>query len=644
MREPGRTARSPFILLLVLLVLVPAAHARPSRREQGEALVRSAQQHLARGSVEHRRAAVQDLERATQLVPDDADWQLQLARAYYRSGWLRAAMKRFERVAALQPNDADARYGLAQVWRRDWLKYLERGSLDHAIRELRAATATDSAHVESWVLLASLLTSRGDSLGALAAAERAAALAPTAPDARLARASGLWRVGRADDAAAEFRATLPVLEKRVRERFDDFAPLASERDTAIYNHLAPAAKLEFARRFWAEHDPDLATPLNEAQLEYWSRCTQAYFLYYDRKHHEWDERGELLVRYGPPEAVAYNPIGTYLYSRGAPGTQMQFPMNVLVWSYPSLGMRVTLQDRVLSEYYLLPMSSDRDMDPRPAADSLGRGDRIGTHQLRGVFPTLPPATRRLPLRMQLARFTGAAGPQLFAAAEAPARPGDAMIADCVVFDSLMHEVARVTRALSPSACRADSVGIADVSVPLPPGEYTVGFSVRAGALRGNARAGVRMAAATEGLSLSDLMVTCGTPPVAGTSVRLDANPGAEVPAGEPLTAYFEVYGLAADTAGVAHFEYTYRVRSATRDRRVWVQRVLSPAQALPELDGLWSGANAGPLRRQFVSVPIQDLPPGRWRLEVRARDLVTGEEAAREAQFTRLPTTAGDSR
>lgn len=648
----GRCAR--FAVLTTLLCFSALCAAAPGARAalaptpeqraaEAEALVKRAQRNLARGSVEYRRMAVQQLERATQLEPDNADYQLVLARAYYRSGYLRAAMKRFERVAALQPDDAGARYGLGQVWRRDWLKYLDKSSLDHAIRELVAAVRADSAHVDGWLMLSSLLTAKGDSTRALLASEAALLVAPDRPDARIAHAAGLWRTGAPEEADAEFRAALPMLERRVRERFDDFAPLASERDTSLYNHLSASDKREFARRFWTEHDPDLATPYNEAQLEYWARVTQAYFLYYDTKHHEWDERGELYVRYGPPEAVDYNPLGTNLFSRGAPGTQMQFPMNVLVWSYPSLGMRVVLQDRVLSEYYLLPMSSERDMDPIPQPDSVGRRDAIGTHGLRGVFPTLPPGVKRLPLRSQIARFVTAAGPHLFAAVEVPARPGDELVADCVVLDSLQREVARSSRGLSPSACRADSFRTADFSFPLPPGEYHVGLSVRAPGKRGAQRVTTELAPAMPGLLMSDLVVTCDAPVAPGPSVRLDPNPSLEVAAGEPLTAYFEVYGLATDDQGTSRFEYSYRVRSATRDRRVWLQRLLQPAGNAPELDGTWRGEHSGGVRRQYVSVPLQSLPPGPWRLEVRVRDQLTGEEAARETQFTRLPSPAGSS-
>ncbi len=647
LRRCARTVS--LVVLLCLAALASRAafvHAAltptgAQRAAEAEGLVKRAQRNLARGSVEYRRMAVQQLERATQLQPDNAEYQLLLGRAYYRSGYLRAAMKRFERVAALQPDDAGARYGLGQVWRRDWLKYLEKSSLDHAIRELVATVRADSTHVDGWLMLSSLLVARGDSARALAAAEAALAVAPDRADARIAHAAGLWRTGAAEEADAEFRAALPSLERRVRERFDDFAPLASERDTAIYNHLAAPAKQEFARQFWTEHDPDLATPYNEAQLEYWARVTQAYFLFYDAKHHEWDERGELLVRYGPPESVDYNPLGTNLYSRGAAGTQMQFPMNVLVWSYPSLGMRVVMQDRVLSEYYLLPTSSDRDMDPSPEPDSVGRRDAIGTHGNRGVFPTLPPGVKRIPLRTQFARFVTGAGPQLFAAVEAPGRPDEGLVADCIVLDSTQHEVARSSRALSPSACRADSFRVADFSFPLPAGEYHVGFSVHAPGRRGTKRVVSELQRPLPGLLVSDVVVTCGAPPAPAPSVRIDANPSLEVPAGEPLTAYFEVYGLETDGQGVARFEYSYRVRSASRDRRVWLQRLLQPAGAAPELDGTWRGEHAGGVRRQYVSVPLQSLPAGSWRLEVRVRDQITGEEAARETQFTRLPSPPG---
>src|SRR5262249_28269134 len=161
---------------------------------------------------------------------------------------------------------------------------------------------------------------------------------------------------------------IPRLPKLARERFEDIAPIASAQDTATLRRLPSAARVEFVRRFWREHDPDLTSRENEAQLEYWSRVAQAYFLYFDAKRREWDERGEVYVRYGPPERADYNPVGVSAVQLFATGPA--YPLNTLVWSYPGLGMEVRMQDRLLSEYYLLPINRERDMDPEPDPEVL----------------------------------------------------------------------------------------------------------------------------------------------------------------------------------------------------------------------------------------------------------------------------------
>lgn len=41
----------------------------------------------------------------------------------------------------------------------------------------------------------------------------------------------------------------------------------------------------------------------------------------------------------------------------------------------------------------------------------------------------------------------------------------------------------------------------------------------------------------------------------------------------------------------------------------------------------------GELRRQFVTVPVQTLPKGRYWLEVAVKDLVAGTEVTTKTQF-----------
>jgi hypothetical protein len=121
----------------------------------------------------------------------------------------------------------------------------------------------------------------------------------------------------------------------------------------------------------------------------------------------------------------------------------------------------------------------------------------------------------------------------------------------------------------------------------------------------------------------------------GVVIRPEPNPGARVEGDRPLTAYFEIYHLEPGPAGRARFEYVYTVRSAEKDTRLWIQRVLAPRRTIPEISVSRDEENIGPLRRQFVSVPVQALPSGRYILEIKVRDLVANTETTRSARFTR---------
>ncbi|MBI1797222.1 MAG: GWxTD domain-containing protein [Candidatus Eisenbacteria bacterium] len=639
---PRGRARALTAFLVPLLAAAalrpPWAHADAA--SDAAALYTRGLAYDARGSIEARRMAMQCLERATLLQPDQAEYQLALGRVYYRMGFLRQARGRFQRVERLDPQSTEARMGLGAVWRRDYMKYIDRTSLARAVDDYSAAARLDPGRVDAWLALVPLLVEQKDLRAASAAAARGLEADAARPEAMLAVAYTSFRLGAVARAESCFRSAIPRLPQLARERFDDIAPVASEADTAALRRLPPAARPEFIRRFWREHDPDLASPENEAQLEYWARVAQAFFLFFDAKRREWDERGEVYVRYGPPEAVDYNPVG--VPGEMTFGTGSGYPLNTLVWSYPSLGMSVQLQDRLLSEYYLLPMSLERDMDPLPdPAAVAARGDLLAAPSGRAVFPMLPPGTRPLPVDGILARFGGERGPRLFGQVTASALPDDSLHVDWVVLDTTMSEVARAARAASVSACDPAAMRAADFAAELPPGRYIVGMTVRDGrGGRGVFRSTTRIAAAPAALSVSDPMVLCGRPEVTGSAsaspaVRLEANPGAVITANEPLGVYFEMYGLAPDASGTARFEYQCTVASAEKDSRFWLQRLLDPRPRLPDISASRRDEQPGTLRRQFVSVPIGELKNGRYRLEIKVRDLNADTEAATSIEFVK---------
>ena len=149
---------------------------------------------------------------------------------------------------------------------------------------------------------------------------------------------------------------------------------------------------------------------------------------------------------------------------------------------------------------------------------------------------------------------------------------------------------------------------------------------------------------TGGIALSDVLVSCGAPyvgPGGGglVAVRPEPNPGARVGPGDPLTAYFEIYRLRAGTDGQSRFEYLYTVRSAEKDPRIWIQRAFAPRRTPDPISVTRGDEQTGPLRRQFVSVPVQSLPPGRYRFEVTVRDRVAATEARSDVEFVKVAAT-----
>jgi len=302
-------------------------------------------------------------------------------------------------------------------------------------------------------------------------------------------------------------------------------------------------------------------------------------------------------------------------------------------------MKVTMQDRLLSEYYLLPMNLYASMDPHPDPAVLARRDDVlPSRGGRGVFPMLPPGAEPRPVDGVLARFSGERGPRLFGQIQTEGAPDEGLVAEWVVLDTAIAEVARARRVPGVSACDPASVRSADFAAELPPGRYQVGFTLRdANGRRGVIRSQVELSAPLATLTLSDAVATCGKPDVSASggapAVRIEALPGGEVSGAGPLTVYFEMYDLRPDETGTSHFEYEATVRSAEKDSRIWLQRLLAPRPRIPAISAGRREEHPGSLRRQFVSIPVGELADGRYRLEILVRDLNAGTEATTRVGF-----------
>jgi hypothetical protein len=206
-------------------------------------------------------------------------------------------------------------------------------------------------------------------------------------------------------------------------------------------------------------------------------------------------------------------------------------------------------------------------------------------------------------------------------------------------DGLGREVGRSKAALVPSACEPLEQQVVEFASVLPPGPYTVGLSVRdRGNGRGVYRGRIEIPLPGSGLTISDVVVTCGIAPSVSAIpvVRLEPNPAAVVMGNDPLTAYFEITHLATDPQGKTRFEYVYTVRSMNKDQRIWIQRVLNPRSKTPPIEVSRTEEGAAQLRRQFVSIPLTGVPTGHYRLEIAVRDLLADHEVVGSTEFTYL--------
>src|ERR1051326_120379 len=220
---PSMIARTLLLSLATACALAcaaPRSLAAAARDRDAEAtrLLQHAERLLAMQTIEQRRSAIADLERATDLAPARPDVQITLARAYYKAGFLKQAKIRYERAVALAPENSQARFGLGQAWERDWLKYLERSSLDLAVEHFAAAGRPDSSKVQAWVMLSPLEVEGGERPGARAAAEHALLVDHSRAESMLAAASARWRQGDVEGGDSLFHAALGRLRRRDRER------------------------------------------------------------------------------------------------------------------------------------------------------------------------------------------------------------------------------------------------------------------------------------------------------------------------------------------------------------------------------------------------------------------------------------------
>jgi GWxTD domain-containing protein len=622
---------------LPLLVLVALATPSPSRATddahaaRARALFASAQHRLTVGTPAQRQFARTELEDAARLDPANHDIALALGNLYLEGDMLQRARDVAETLAEADPSNAAVRLLQGMVWRRYWLAEADDLTRDKAVACLARGARLAPGEYECWAALVPLLVDADELEQANAAAAFALRATPGRPEAMVLVASMAQRTGDLATADRLFRAAIPRLPAGLRARYTDLSPLLPPWLVERYTDMAGPARTRYEEQFWRTSDPDPVTEENEARLEYLARVTQAATLYgASKRPEEWDMRAQYYVRFGKPAAVELNPVGIDMPPRRG---------DWLAWYYPDLGMRVWMGGASAFLGFSERISAWA-VWAQPYADSLAKRRELDSVQHGwAVFHRLPPGVEPLEAGLAVAHFETEGGPMLLAQVEAAGGPGVRVSAEWTVLDSTFAPVLRDEASMAPSACRPEEARAASLTRGLAPGRYRIGVH----ATDENGRLGVvRRDVFVPGnagtLALSDLVVTCSPPQmsvVPGSSVRLEPETGLFPANDSRLNAYFEIYRLTPDANGDARFEYDCVVRSAVRDRRGWISRLLTPRAEPSPIEMSRRETTRGAVRRQFLSVPVGSLPAGTYVIEILVRDVATGDESKIAAQFER---------
>ncbi|MFN2397678.1 MAG: GWxTD domain-containing protein [Gemmatimonadaceae bacterium] len=131
-----------------------------------------------------------------------------------------------------------------------------------------------------------------------------------------------------DAASAAFDTALVLMPVRQRDRYEDVSRILRPADSASYADLPRGRRLVLDSVFWKTADPLMLTRANEIRNEFLSRITYAELRW---SNDDLDllgadtDRGQIWVRYGPPDIVAsFSPAD----ANDLPG------FGLILWYYP----------------------------------------------------------------------------------------------------------------------------------------------------------------------------------------------------------------------------------------------------------------------------------------------------------------------
>jgi GWxTD domain-containing protein len=504
------------------------------------------------------------------------------------------ALSHFRQALAVHPHNAMARRHLfmALTARSQW----------EALREA-ARTRLDAAPWDAWGWLALGLASH--------------------------------RLDESRAAAAAFDSATVLLSPAERRHFTRLSRLLGPKDTTRFAGMSDEQRLRSERLYWVVADPLALTPGNEYWLEFLSRITQAELMFsveeFGIRGADTD-RGEVLIRYGPPDLSVSFPPDAY----GRIG---------IIWRY---------RNGLAFSFRLMPnfgtaeaMFESRDMHEERIALTPVRWDNV-------------PVTRRMDsITTLVTRFRSGDSTDVLVAAEIPtgriARGVDltsgTLRYGILAFGAAANLLARDTASMEIALRPSDSTRVLRRSW-----RYRLGITPEVGyrveALQpesGNAAraVGVLELPNAAGFGLSDVLLADSVRSAAGLPQRwsdLAVAPSVgRIRRGRDLAMVWETYDLGADSTRSSAYRVDIGLvrTDGSRIGRA-VARVIGGTLGRGEGRGRDDRVTvsfdrrvpARPVMLDYLTLDLGDLAPGRYRLTISVTDLVTNATTSSERELT----------
>jgi GWxTD domain-containing protein len=473
--------------------------------------------------------------------------------------------------------------------------------------------------------------------------------------------------------------------------FDDalsrsFACILADSQRACYEAEDDFGRFLHRKRFWTRCDPTPATDVNEFLEEHLSRLAYSLAHFCPAGDMDWDERGDVALRFGLPShrLRASGDISTTWGGRGIKPPSEE-------WSYADKDMAISFIDPNLDQRYQLgfdikhlsahggpevhtdvrdPTAGPYDPPEIPvyiegmhAASKRKSLQERGQQALKNVALSYgySPAREPLPLYYEIVTARGAGGKtdlainyQLPRNALAYEEDGEYESAGLAKRLRVMNEDYDVlgsrARALTVRTTMGTEVTDDDLLVDewrldLEPGTYIVGFAVEDTASKrtGFGKSLVEVPDyGRAGLSMSDIQLSTGVRP----GRRFIRMGGAVVPnpihafrQNEEMVIYFELYGLTEDLPKIGRFTVTTEITSGQyRPEEGWFKRFLS--RLIPErpLSISTRVIGTGPLpdTAYWFSMALSTLEQDNYDLKVTVKDVRSGTEVSKLTAFTVL--------